>query len=311
MVGYLGEIAWYIRRLRGLVEQCQGRVFVLHQYGCEPLPIAVRLAFPGHRVVAVAHTPPGRDTASRYWVRRLVERLCACGVGRVIFNSRFCRDAWKTRVGHAIRHERVILPGIGKPDLSVPEDYPANRSPGVVDFVYVAQFLRGKGQAEFLNAWRRAAERTPRSIRLVFIGDGSQLHDAKEIARSLGLGESVVFLGARANGARYFNGADVAVLTPHAPEAFGLVLLEAMSRGLPVLATRFGGIPEVVEDGKTGILMSPEDTDGMASAIERLASQVNERREMGEAGRQRWEESFTVERMLTAYDEFFSQMGKE
>ncbi len=143
-------------------------------------------------------------------------------------------------------------------------------------------------------------------MRLIFIGDGARRAAAEARAAELGVEDSVIFLGSRPDGARYFNRADVAVLMSRQSEAFGFVLLEAMSRSKPVLASNIGGIPEVVDNGKTGLLADPCDTAGITEHILRMARDAELREHLGKAGEQRWLECFSVERMLAEYDKVLS-----
>jgi glycosyltransferase involved in cell wall biosynthesis len=124
-------------------------------------------------------------------------------------------------------------------------------------------------------------------------------------AAALGLSERVAFLGAREDVPEILAGLDVLVHCPVAPEAFGRVLAEAMAVGRPVVAARCGGIPEVVEDGVTGLLVEPGDVAGFAGAVLRLLGDQPLREEMGRAGRRRAGALFGVDRhvegVLRAY----------
>jgi glycosyltransferase involved in cell wall biosynthesis len=127
----------------------------------------------------------------------------------------------------------------------------------------------------------------------------------RERATRLGLSGHVSFLGARDDVSEILGGVDVLVHTPTAPEPFGRVLAEAMAVGRPVVASRCGGIPEVVEDGVTGVLVSPGDVDGFTSAVVRLLEDPGRCAELGRAGRQRAEALFGTEayvaRIVAAY----------
>jgi glycosyltransferase involved in cell wall biosynthesis len=90
---------------------------------------------------------------------------------------------------------------------------------------------------------------------------------------------------------------DVAVL-PSETESFPFVILEAMACRRPVIATNVGGIPDIVDDGNTGILVPPKDSDKLAEAIIKLLKDKELRERMGDAGRERFERLFTQERML-------------
>ena len=136
---------------------------------------------------------------------------------------------------------------------------------------------------ELLDAARLLASRHP-DLRVRIVGRGPQ-YDAliAQHARS-GLGERVRFLGdvsARALAVEYVN-ADVFCL-PSVQEAFGIVFAEAMAARLPVVACHAAAMPEVVEDGRTGVLVNPQRPAELASAIERLIEDPDRRQEMGDA----------------------------
>jgi glycosyltransferase involved in cell wall biosynthesis len=285
-------------------DRFKGRTIVVNQFGCEVLPLALRLAFPRRRIIAIAHTHPGSGAAARCVVRSIVERLCYASVSDIVYSSRSVKEGWTRRFGQAELKGRVILHGIAAPDRAVPDDYP-DKPVGTVDFLCAAQFLPMKGQAVLLEAWERALASGLVNARLIFVGDGACFEEVRQSAMRRNLLSSVHFLGARPDGARYFNGADVGVLMSTEAEAFGLVLLEAMSRGKPVLASRSGGIPEVVVHGETGLLVDPSQPEEVAQAVRRLASSAEERARMGGNGHGRWQELFCVERMLREYREYF------
>jgi len=225
---------------------------------------------------------------------------------------------WEKKLGIARSRSRVICYGIGPPDETVPDDYP--RESGAVDFVCVSRVVRWKGHKQLLETWRLARDKVAERIRLVIVGDGPALRETIEFARHLDLNVSdatnvsrglrspdTIFLGGRECGARYFNGGDVGILLSIEPEAFGLVLLEAMCRRKPVVASRLGGIVEVVEDGKSGYLVDPFDSETAAEAICRLADSPQRRSRMGRHGCECWENHFTAKRMLNDYAEYFKR----
>src|SRR5690606_2836930 len=103
------------------------------------------------------------------------------------------------------------------------------------------------------------------ACRLVFVGDGPDRPEAASEAARLGLSDEVVFLGKQDSVAELLTCADLFLL-PSASESFGLSALEALASGVPVVATRTGGLPEVVEDGVTGHLGEIGDVEGMGAA---------------------------------------------
>jgi len=135
----------------------------------------------------------------------------------------------------------------------------------------------------------------------VIAGDGVQRGDLEDQTQALGLADAVVFAGFRTDVPALLRAADVFVL-PSLLEGLPNTALEAMSVGLPVVATRVDGVPEAVVDGETGLLVPPEDSAALAEALGKLLAEPGTRSAMGEAGRLRAETEFSVERMLDAVE---------
>jgi glycosyltransferase involved in cell wall biosynthesis len=141
--------------------------------------------------------------------------------------------------------------------------------------------------------------------RLLIGGDGEDRSALQRQARSLGLTERVEFVGAVSEPATFYRQLDLFVL-PSLDEALGLVLLEAMASGLPVVGTRVGGIPEILEDGAQGLLVAPADSRALAGAIRALWSDPLRRSRMGEMARQqalRFDIGRTAKELQAAYEE--------
>jgi glycosyltransferase involved in cell wall biosynthesis len=122
----------------------------------------------------------------------------------------------------------------------------------------------------------------------------------------------VVFAGHRTDVPEILQALDIFVL-PSNWEGLPNAVLEAMAAGLPVVATRVGGVPEVVVEGQTGILVPPRDPNALADALLTLLRDPNLRRRMGQAGRQRVQEYFSVDQMVskteTLYEQLLSEKG--
>lgn len=129
-------------------------------------------------------------------------------------------------------------------------------------------------------------------------GDSSYLEKLQQRVRQKGLDSNIVFAGFQANVYDYLNMLDVFVL-PSVLEGFGIVLIEAMAMGKPVVATSVGGIPEVVEDGVTGILVTPRDSQQLADAVGRLLQDPQLSWQMGHAGRERAQRCFSREQAIS------------
>jgi len=306
-LGYVTMLWRDFRFLWQARKRLLGRIVITNEFGCEVLPIALRSVLPFSRIIAISHTHAGMKAGAQHPVRRIVEKLCHACVSDVIYNSYALKDEWRKKLHLKRSRGTVIWHGIDEPDLTLPADLP-RREGETIDFICVARFVYWKGHKNLLKAWKAARDTTAKKIRLILVGDGAAFDETREFARRLGLGGDVIFLGARERGARYFTGGDVGVLLPIEPEAFGLVLLEAMSRGKAVIASRIGGIQEVVEDGQSGILVDPFNSEEVAGAIRRLAESPQERLRMGRYGYARWRRHFTVDRMLDDYEAYFRRM---
>jgi len=143
---------------------------------------------------------------------------------------------------------------------------------------------------------------------LWIVGDGPLKDSLKLKVKDLRLENSVKFLGWRSDIASINSQMDIFTL-PSLTEGISIALLEAMACRLPVVATNVGGNPEVVVDGETGILVSPKEPEKMAEAIVRILSDKDMAKRMGEAGRKRVEEKFSLEKMVKEYEELYESIG--
>ncbi|NUN52703.1 MAG: glycosyltransferase family 4 protein [Planctomycetaceae bacterium] len=166
-----------------------------------------------------------------------------------------------------------------------------------------------KGQAQLLDAWPGVVRRIP-GAELWIVGEGDGRAGLEERARALGLGSSVRFLGFVSDAAldAAYRSCDVYAM-PSRGEGFGLVFAEAMARGLPCIASRFDAGSEVVVDGETGIHVDPDDPAEILGSLLRLLGDREAARSMGEAGRRRAGEHFTVERFRSRLGEILAKYG--
>jgi L-malate glycosyltransferase len=146
-------------------------------------------------------------------------------------------------------------------------------------------------------------------VRLVMCGDGPERAGAEALAVKLGIAESVRFVGKQPQSQirEYLSVADL-LLLPSQSESFGLTALEAMACEVPVIATRVGGIPEVVEDEGCGYLFEIGDVDGMAAASLRVLSDGAERERLGRRGREIAVSRFTTGKIIPQYEELYQRV---
>jgi glycosyltransferase involved in cell wall biosynthesis len=160
----------------------------------------------------------------------------------------------------------------------------------------VGRLALQKGQRHLIAAMPLLLERVPRAHAI--IAGGGDLEDfLKELANEMGIAERVHVLGPRKDVPELMHAIDVFAM-PSIWEGFGLVLLEAMAAGRPIVASRVATIPEVVVDGETGILVPAGDPLALAEALATLADQPRLARQYGEAGRERLRSRFSIEKMV-------------
>ena len=120
--------------------------------------------------------------------------------------------------------------------------------------------------------------------------------------------DRVQFAGVRNDVERFLQRSDIFVCPSLWEEAFGLANIEAIASGLPVIASGVGGIPEVIEDGETGLLVQPGDAQSLAEQMESLGDQPERVRKLGEAGRRRVLERFSMDRMVEETFQVYTEL---
>lgn len=176
---------------------------------------------------------------------------------------------------------------------------------------YTGRLLRGKGLETLVTAFGRASSREPRAhLALVGSGAGQVLSNEDELRAQvarLGLDRRVTFAG-RVDAVEDWLGASDLFAFPSEFEALGLSLIEAAACGLPCVGSRTGGIVDVIEDGRTGLLVPPADAEALADAIEGLLADGDRREAMGAQGRARVIERFDVEVSVDRYRALFQEL---
>ncbi|HUW94319.1 MAG TPA: glycosyltransferase family 4 protein [Anaerolineae bacterium] len=180
-------------------------------------------------------------------------------------------------------------------ELGMPEDE--------VVLISIGRLIKRKALGDVLLALSRLEERR---FRLLIIGEGPEEENLRDLAKRLGISSQVEFLGAiwGERKFQYLAAADMFVL-PSIHEGFGLVFLEAMHCGLPVIASSSGGQTDFLEDGKTGFLIPVGDVQVLAGAILRLASDESLRRQMSEFNRE-YVKRFHISHVAERYEALFS-----
>ena len=241
------------------------------------------------------------------------ERWLARSVDHFIFISAALQQDFLDQIRPASPY-RVIHNGL---DLA---DFPAGleseigrrelglRPDGAVVGI-VGRLVGWKGHDLFLRALQRVVAKCPEVQGLVVGGpEVNSPHlpqQLRHLAASLGLGDAVHFCGHRENIAPAIAAMDILAHASTAPEPFGRVLIEGMAMSKPVVASAAGGVPEIVVDGETGLLVSPGDTDGLANALLSLIQDPHRAAALGRAGRRRVEALFTIQRHVQGVQEVY------
>jgi N-acetyl-alpha-D-glucosaminyl L-malate synthase BshA len=171
--------------------------------------------------------------------------------------------------------------------------------------IHVSNFRPVKRTKEVVQVFARIRQEVP--ARLLMVGDGPDLVDCVALARSLGVSDDVQFLGEQDQVVPLLSAAQVFLL-PSSQESFGLAALEAMACEVPVVASRIGGLPELVEDGVSGFLHDPDDLEAMArSAIELLTDEALHHR-VAQGARQRARDRFCDSKIVPLYEAYYEEI---
>jgi len=239
------------------------------------------------------------------WKRQLLRtrtKIMTAPVKRVIAISEFVRNQL---VKAGVDERKIVVRYLGIDNQRFRPSHAAkaelidkyNVRPGELVLSTVSYLRPFKNPQVLVEGCQELKQRNV-PARLFVAGDGEMLTSLKELSRNLGVDDSIHWLGNVGAPQPLLQASDLCLLASTG-EAFGLVLTEAMACGVPVVGTRSGSLPEVVSEGKTGLLVPPHDAKALASAIESLSKDVNLRRAMAENCVDRVKEHFTVERAVS------------
>jgi len=171
--------------------------------------------------------------------------------------------------------------------------------------IHVSNFRPVKRVGAVVEVFRQIHATVP--SRLLMVGDGPDLPEAAAQVRAAGLADHVRFLGDQEQVVQLLSASDL-FLMPSAQESFGLAALEAMACEVPVVASRVGGVPELVDDGVTGILCPAEDLPAMAAASIRLLTDAALHARMAKAARSTAVKRFADSRIVPMYERFYDEV---
>lgn len=291
------------RRLAKLVRESRLDLFHTQNTGCEESPVAARLAGVP-RIIGTFHVDPSYDlhgtrNSPRYRVLEHISNHClTAGIG---VSGRTSED-WIRRT-HLPRRRVVTIHngidprrfrrrterGAARAALGLPADALVIGAVGRLD--------EAKGLGFLISAVALLAAVYPKLV-LVLAGEGPLRESLTRQAESLGIAERVRFLGFQQDVQPVLDGLDVFAL-PSLCETLGYAHLEAMATCLPAIGTTVGGVPEVIVDGQTGLLVPPRDATALAAGLRWLLESAELRQRMGAAGRDRIKKHFTEREMVS------------
>jgi glycosyltransferase involved in cell wall biosynthesis len=305
-----GELHYpFFRGLGRALAEERPEILHVHTYGTHHAAVARRYGR-RHRVpyVMSAHYHPVWSMHGG-WTRRSVRRFYDRVLAAPIVRDAACLIVQTHEEERLIRENGFPLPKVATippgytplpdPDPSAPTFAATHHISGPF-VLFVGRLASNKGLLPLIDAFRTLASHDPTCTLVVVGDDGGARAEAERAAASAGLGRRIRFVGFLADErmlSAAFREARVFVL-PSEYESFGLVLLEALAQGTPVIASRVGGIPEFVPDGKAGRLVPPGDAVGLAGALLDLWDNETTRRQMGEFGRTQVVPRYTWERVV-------------
>ena len=247
--------------------------------------------------------------AARIWIERVLHPLRS----GYIAVSRHAEQAFLEKTGLPCGEMFRVMPNAVRPlgtetDTSVDLREKLNIPAGVPVIGSVTRLVPVKGLPTMLRALKRVIQEEP-EVRLVLVGRGAEHERLEQLARRLGILRNVVFVGESRNVARYYRLFDIFALSSLS-EGCPNVLLEAMRLGKPIVATRVGGVPEVVEDGRTGLLVEARQPEALGAALLRLLHEPGLRERLADAAREegnQYTRKVYVDRMQSYYEEMLAR----
>ncbi len=309
----------FFRGLGRTLVQAQPDLVHVHTYGTHPASVASRYSR-RHGVpwILTAHYHPIwsiwggrlRHRIRGFYDRRLagpIVQSASCVIVQSHEEERLMRQN-----GFALPRVALIPPGYTplKPLQSPPQSFAQKFGIDGPFVLFVGRLASNKGLLALLEGFRPLARRDP-TARLVLVGEDGGMRAAVELrARELGLASRIRltgFIPEEGVLATAFAQARLFVL-PSEYEAFGLVLLEALAQGTPVIASRVGGIPEFIEDGRAGSLIPPQNAGALSDALLELWDDESARRKLGEYGRTEVVPRYSWPRMVDQLEALYGEV---
>ncbi len=287
---------------------------IVHAYGFYPNLFTILPAAVGTKCVRIASVRDLGVFSDRNKIRSFTQAMACRLADCVVTNSHAARE-WLLKQGMGRYNIQVIPNGIAIPaksdysrELSIRSEFQIDRGAPVI--AVVSRLVRTKGIEYFLEAAAAVAVRFPQARFLIVGGACAEPEHRVELVKrtaELNLNGKVIFTGARDDVPRIMREVDISVL-PSLSESFSNSLLESMAEGVPVVATRVGGNPEMITEGVTGILIPPRDSAALARAMTALIESPELARRLGEAAREKVVREYSLERLMQRTEDLYTSL---
>jgi len=281
------------------------KIDIVHTHGYTATTIGRLTAFFAGVKVIIAHI---HSTYYNYNKKQLIiEKIFSLFTNKIICCSKAVAGFVRENEKIDLRKIQVIYNGIDLHKFEVVSSV-KNHENKRFTIGCVASLVEHKGHKYLLEAAKEVLIALPDKVRFMLVGDGVLRQQLEDQARSLGISEYVSFMGNVTNVEALISTFDIAVLASCEREGLGLALLEAMAGGIPVIGTNVGGIPEIIENKKNGLLVKPYDSKSIAQAIILMCSDWPRTKNMGDKARLTVEKKFSKEIMLKTITKLYLEL---
>jgi glycosyltransferase involved in cell wall biosynthesis len=269
-------------------------------YSCLAAVIAARM----NKIPVILMTVNNIAADRRFpqFAEKILDRWVERSSDRIITASEASKESLCRKRGFSWNKLHNIYYGIDldglygpKHDQRIRKEFHLDKSFQLVGMV--GSFEKRKGHQYLFNAIPSIIQKV-KNVRFVIIGGGENQENIIHLARELGIESHLVFTGYRTDVLSFMSIFDIFVLPSTSFESLPFVILEAMAMGRPVVATKVAGIPEEIVDGVNGLLVPPKDSGSLAKAIAVLLRDRVRAQKMGQMGKKRFKEMFTIDRMI-------------
>ncbi len=297
-----------VRHIRNYIIDNNIDILHCHQY----TPYVYGLFASAFTSTKIIFTEHGRFYPDKKKIKRvLFNPVLSLLTDSVTAISSATRDALVEYENFSRKKIMVVYNGIDDAMYTTPSDTNVRQSLGIKpeDFVLgtVARLDPIKNHKMMIKSLGIVRKSYPNTF-LVLVGDGQERKNLESFVSSLGLSSHVIFTGFKEDIHNYLKAIDIFLLTSFS-EGTAMTLLEAMASSLPCIATNVGGNPEIVRNGETGFIVPNDDCKLLTDKICLLLQDEDLLNKMGNAGRRRFKEKFSVEQMVSAYEKVYDDLS--